>query len=47
MFMRNVIKKLLLALLLTAPLAALAANSELTWYGHAAFKSLPHPARFC
>lgn len=38
MFMQNVIKKLLLALLLTTPLAALAANSELTWYGHAAFK---------
>ena len=38
MFMRNVIKKLLLALLLTTPLAALADGSELTWYGHAAFK---------
>lgn len=38
MFMQNVIKKLLLALLLSMPLAALAANSELTWYGHAAFK---------
>jgi len=38
MFMRNVIRKLLLALLLTTPLAALAAGSELTWYGHAAFK---------
>ena len=38
MFMRNVIKKLLFALLLTTPLAALAANSQLTWYGHAAFK---------
>jgi len=38
MFMRNVIKKLLLAVLLTSPLAALAANTELTWYGHAAFK---------
>ena len=36
--MRNVIKKLLLALVLTMPLAALAANTELTWYGHAAFK---------
>ncbi len=36
--MRNVIKKLLLAFLLTTPLAALAANTELTWYGHAAFK---------
>ncbi|MFA6904391.1 MAG: metal-dependent hydrolase [Gallionellaceae bacterium] len=38
MFMLNVIRKLLLALLLTTPLAALAANTELTWYGHAAFK---------
>jgi L-ascorbate metabolism protein UlaG (beta-lactamase superfamily) len=38
MFMQNVIKKLLLALLLSAPVAALAANTELTWYGHAAFK---------
>lgn len=38
MFMQNVIKKLLLALLLTTPLAAFAANTELTWYGHAAFK---------
>jgi L-ascorbate metabolism protein UlaG (beta-lactamase superfamily) len=38
MFMRNLIKKLLLALLLTSPVAALAASSELTWYGHAAFK---------
>jgi L-ascorbate metabolism protein UlaG (beta-lactamase superfamily) len=38
MFMQNVIKKLLLALLLSAPLAAHAANTELTWYGHAAFK---------
>jgi L-ascorbate metabolism protein UlaG (beta-lactamase superfamily) len=38
MFMRNVIKKLLLALLLATPLAAVAANTELTWYGHAAFK---------
>ena len=38
MFMQNVIKKLLLVLLLTTPLAALAAGSELTWYGHAAFK---------
>ncbi len=36
--MRNIIKKLLLVLLLTTPLAALAANTELTWYGHAAFK---------
>ena len=36
--MCNVIKKLLLAFLLTTPLAALAANTELTWYGHAAFK---------
>ena len=36
--MRNVIKKLLLTIVLTTPLAALAANTELTWYGHAAFK---------
>ncbi len=36
--MCNVIKKLLLAFLLTTPLAALAADTELTWYGHAAFK---------
>jgi L-ascorbate metabolism protein UlaG (beta-lactamase superfamily) len=38
MFMQNVIKKLLLALALTFPLSALAADTELTWYGHAAFK---------
>ena len=38
MFMQNVIKKLLFALLLVTPLTALAASSELTWYGHAAFK---------
>lgn len=38
MLMQNLIKKLLLVVLLTAPLAALAANTELTWYGHAAFK---------
>jgi L-ascorbate metabolism protein UlaG (beta-lactamase superfamily) len=38
MFMQNVIKKLLFVLLLTTPLAALAASTELTWYGHAAFK---------
>lgn len=38
MFMQNVIKKLLLALVLTSPLSALAADTELTWYGHAAFK---------
>lgn len=38
MFMLNVIKKLLLAVLLTTPLAALAADTELSWYGHAAFK---------
>ncbi len=38
MFMQNVIKKLLLALALTTPLAAFAAGTELTWYGHAAFK---------
>lgn len=38
MFMQKEFRKLLLALLLTTPLAALAANSELTWYGHSAFK---------
>jgi len=38
MFMQNVIRKLLLTVLLIAPLAAFAANTELTWYGHAAFK---------
>lgn len=38
MFMQNVIKKLLLAFLLVTPIAALAGNTELTWYGHAAFK---------
>ncbi|MGV8933796.1 MAG: metal-dependent hydrolase [Gallionellaceae bacterium] len=36
--MRNIVKKLLFVLLLTTPLAALAGNTELTWYGHAAFK---------
>jgi L-ascorbate metabolism protein UlaG (beta-lactamase superfamily) len=36
--MRNIVKKLLFVLLLTTPLAALAASTELTWYGHAAFK---------
>ena len=35
--MRNVFKKLLLALLFT-PLVAFAGHTELTWYGHAAFK---------
>lgn len=38
MFMHNVIRKLLLAFLLSTPVTALAANSELTWYGHAAFR---------
>ena len=38
MFMLNVIKKLLLILSLMTPLTALAAATELTWYGHAAFK---------
>lgn len=38
MFMHNVIKKLLVAFLFITPVAALAANTELTWYGHAAFK---------
>ena len=38
MFMQNVIKKLLLAFLFIIPATAFAANTELTWYGHAAFK---------
>lgn len=38
MLMQNLTSKLLLALVLTTPLAALADSSELTWYGHAAFK---------
>lgn len=38
MLMQNIFKKLLLVLVFTAPLTALAANTELTWYGHAAFK---------
>lgn len=36
--MRNTFKKMLFALLLTTPLTALAASTDLTWYGHAAFK---------
>ena len=32
------VKTLMLMLLLLAPVAASAANTELTWYGHAAFK---------
>ena len=38
MVMQNLLQKLLLALLLSTPVAALAANTELTWFGHAAFK---------
>lgn len=38
MFMHNMIKQLLLVVALSVPVAALAANTELTWYGHAAFK---------
>ncbi len=38
MMLRNILKSLLLALLLATPLAALANGTELTWYGHAAFK---------
>lgn len=38
MLPRNIFKTLLLALLLATPLAALANGTELTWYGHAAFK---------
>jgi L-ascorbate metabolism protein UlaG (beta-lactamase superfamily) len=36
--MQNLIKKLLLACVLALPIAAYAASTELTWYGHAAFK---------
>lgn len=38
MSLRLALKNLLLALLLAAPFAAFAAETELTWYGHAAFK---------
>lgn len=38
MFIRNVTKTLTLILSLLIPIAASAANTELTWYGHAAFK---------
>jgi L-ascorbate metabolism protein UlaG (beta-lactamase superfamily) len=38
MMPRNILKTLLLALLLSTPLAALADGTRLTWYGHAAFK---------
>lgn len=38
MYMQNVFKKLLLTLLFITPLTSFAANTELTWYGHAAFK---------
>lgn len=38
MLLRNIPQTLLLALLLTTPLAALADGTRLTWYGHAAFR---------
>ena len=38
MFIQNVFKKLFLALIIYLPLAAFAGDTELTWYGHAAFK---------
>lgn len=38
MLLRHIFKALLLALLLSTPLAALASGTQLTWYGHAAFK---------
>lgn len=38
MFIRTAIKILSLLSLLITPIAAHAANTELTWYGHAAFK---------
>ncbi len=38
MMLRKIRNSLLLALLLCLPLVAVAANTELTWYGHAAFK---------
>lgn len=38
MFMRIVLKSLTLILSLLIPIAASAGNTELTWYGHAAFK---------
>ena len=38
MSIRNLFQKLALFLLLFTPLAALAGTTQLTWYGHAAFK---------
>ena len=38
MFIRTAMKTLSLISLLLIPIAAQAANTELTWYGHAAFK---------
>lgn len=38
MYMRNVFKHLIFTLLIATPLAALAEGTQLTWYGHAAFK---------
>lgn len=38
MFMQNVFKKFILAVLLATPLTVLADSTLLTWYGHAAFK---------
>ena len=38
MFMINLTRKLLFVILLFSAHAALAANTELTWYGHSAFK---------
>lgn len=38
MCIHKLLKKLALLLLLFTPLAAFAGNTELTWYGHAAFK---------
>lgn len=38
MSIKLVFNKLILAVLLATPLAAFAADTELTWYGHAAFK---------
>lgn len=38
MNMQSVFRKMLLAVLLLTPLAASAGDTQLTWYGHAAFK---------
>jgi L-ascorbate metabolism protein UlaG (beta-lactamase superfamily) len=38
MYMRNVFKHLIFALLIATPLPVLADGTQLTWYGHAAFK---------